>query len=78
MHLSIWHAAILYKPLSYLATSMMVIRAISSLGLPLHQALLVSPIVGVSTTVNQVKLTMPAMVPATEDWLKVLAGPELN
>ena len=41
---------------------------------------LISPIpgVGVFQTGNEVKLTMPATVPATEDWLKVLAGPELN
>jgi fatty acid synthase subunit alpha, fungi type len=41
---------------------------------------LVSPISGavVSQTGDEVKLSVPATVPATEDWLKVLAGPELS
>jgi hypothetical protein len=29
-------------------------------------------------TGNEVKLTLPASLPAAEHWLQVLAGPELN
>jgi fatty acid synthase subunit alpha, fungi type len=36
------------------------------------------PGVGVLQTGDEVKLTVPAAIPATEDWLKVLAGPELS
>jgi hypothetical protein len=39
---------------------------------------LVSPIPGIVAlqTGDEVNLTVPAAVPATEDWLKVLVGPE--
>jgi Fatty acid synthase meander beta sheet domain len=41
---------------------------------------LVSPIPGIVAlqTGDGVNLTVPVAVPATEDWLKVLAGPELS
>jgi hypothetical protein len=37
-----------------------------------------NPGVGVLQTGDEVKITVPATVPATEDWLKVLADTEVS